>query len=66
MNVEHKLGIGAILSLAGGMGMVLAPTLGFTALGRPWSFIAGLVVGIACGIGVVLVVSGLLDRRARR
>jgi hypothetical protein len=43
--------------------MVLAPTLGATGLDKPWSFLAGFVVGIVCGLGITLVIYGLVARR---
>jgi hypothetical protein len=59
---QTKTGTGAVLAVLGGIGMALGPSLGATALGRPWSFIVGFMVGVATGIGVVLVISGLIDK----
>ena len=58
-----KTGIGAVLAIAGGLGMILGPTLGATLLGRPLSFLAGFVVGVLSGVGVALAISGMLDMR---
>jgi hypothetical protein len=46
--------------------MVIAPMLGATGLERPWSFLAGFVVGIVCGVGVALSIYGLVTRGRRR
>jgi hypothetical protein len=61
---SRKLGIGALLAILGGIGMVLAPTLGATHLARPWSFIAGFAVGIISGLGVALTIFGFFEKRA--
>lgn len=63
MDWRTKTGVGAVLAVFGGAGMALGPTLGATALGRPWSFLVGFVVGLVAGLGVALTVSGLIDRR---
>lgn len=66
VEVQQRLGAGAILAVLGGLGMTLGPTLGVSSLGEPWSFLAGFVDGVVTGIGVVLAVSGLIQvRRAR-
>lgn len=62
MGTTKRLGAGAVLSVLGGIGGALAPTLGVTALGRPWSFLAGFVLGLMAGTGVVLAISGLIER----
>jgi hypothetical protein len=43
--------------------MALGPVVGATTLGRPWSFLAGFVVGVIAGIGAALAVHGLIERR---
>jgi len=63
MHWRTKTGTGAVLGILGGVGMAVGPTLGAAELGRPWSFVGGFVVGLVAGIGVVLAVSGLVDRR---
>ena len=63
MEWQRKTGVGAVLGVLGGILVVLGPMLGLTELGRPWSFLVGFVVGVATGLGAVLAVSGLLDRR---
>jgi hypothetical protein len=63
VEVQQRLGAGAVLAILGGLGMALGPTLGATTLSAPWSFIAGFVDGVVTGIGVVLCVSGLIQIR---
>ena len=66
MSDDAKLGIGAALATFGGAGIILGPFLGLAGLGRPWSFLAGLVVGIAAGAGAALALAGLVARRSAR
>jgi hypothetical protein len=66
LGTTAKLGAGTVLSVLGGIGGALAPTLGATALGRPWSFLAGFVFGLMAGTGVVLAISGLIERKDER
>jgi len=61
----RKLALGAVLSSVGGLGIVLGPHLGASALPWPWSFLAGFAAGIASGLGTVLALAGLLERRHR-
>jgi hypothetical protein len=61
MEARMKCGVGAVLATLGGMAAVLAPTLGVTALERPWSFLAGFVVGLVGGLGVGLALFGLIE-----
>jgi len=63
MEWQRKTGVGAVLGVLGGIFVVVGPVLGLTELGRPWSFLVGFVVGVITGLGAVLTVSGLLDRR---
>jgi CBS-domain-containing membrane protein len=63
MDSKKSLGAGVVLVIFGGAGMILAPTLGATELARPWSFLAGFLVGIVAGLGVALTVHGLAGRR---
>ena len=66
MDTRTKLGLGSVLAILGALGMILAPTLGATALTRPWSFLAGFLVGVVCGLGVALTVAGLLEHRRQQ
>lgn len=63
---RQKAGLGSALATLGALGIVLGPKMGATALGKPWSFLAGFSVGVIAGIGVALAVSGLLDLRKRK
>jgi hypothetical protein len=63
MEWQQKTGVGAALSVLGAICMVVLPILGVTEIGRPWSFLLGFVIGVITGLGAVLAVSGLLDRR---
>jgi hypothetical protein len=63
MDSRRSLGIGVVLTIFGAAGMILAPTLGATALARPWSFAVGFLVGVMTGVGVALTVYGLISRR---
>ena len=65
LDTTRKLGAGTVLSVLGVLGGGFAPTLGVTALGRPWSFFAGFLFGLMAGVGVVLVISGLIEWRHR-
>lgn len=58
-----RLGLGAALSVLGGLGLVFGPRLGLTELGRPWTFLAGFGVGLVAGLGLVLAAAGLLGAR---
>jgi len=66
LDTQQKLAFGSALAVIGAAGIVIGPTLGFSNLLWPWSFILGFVFGILAGIGVVLTISGLIDRRAGR
>lgn len=63
MTTKNKIGLGSILAVFGGIGIVLGPSLGFTRLSEPWSFITGIIIGIIGGIGAVLSILGLLENR---
>lgn len=65
MKSKNKLVLGSFLTIFGGLGMILGPSLGFTELEGPWSFIAGFLSGIAVGTGVALVISGLISNRKK-
>jgi hypothetical protein len=61
-----RLGLGSALATIGGIAFVLGPALGLTDLGRPWTFLAGLAVGMTAGAGGALVIGGLLEKRKNR
>jgi len=63
VKTKHKIGFGAALAVFGGIGIILGPLLGFTHLGKPWSFITGFAVGVICAAGVVLSIFALLENR---
>lgn len=58
-----KLGSGSALATIGGIGILIGPALGLTELGRPWSFLAGLVLGMMTSAGGTLAIGGLLEKR---
>lgn len=66
METQTKLGVGAILATVGGVGIVAGALLGAGQLGRPWAFLLGFLLGVAAGIGSVLSIVGLAERRAAR
>lgn len=63
---SRKTPIGACLAALGGIGMSLTPTMGATELARPWSFLAGVLVGLSAGAGAALTVGGLIERKRQR
>jgi NhaP-type Na+/H+ or K+/H+ antiporter len=63
MDQRDKLATGAVLSTVGGLGIILNPILGWGQLSSPWSFLLGFVFGAMAGVGVVLALGGLVDRR---
>lgn len=63
MTTNKKLAVGAVLAVIGAAGIVIGPMLGFTAVGKPWSFILGFVFGVMAGTGAALSVFSLLERR---
>lgn len=58
-----KLGIGALMATLGGLMMILGPAIGLTDLGRPWTFLAGFLVGVIAGTGAALSIVGLIGVR---
>ena len=66
MPSSSKLALGSLLAVIGGLGMILGPTVGASALPVPWSFLAGFVAGLAGGLGMALTIFGLLERRQGR
>ena len=63
MSTTARLRLGAALAVTGAMGMLLAPSIGLSLRGRPWSFIVGFFVGVSAGCGVALSISGLIQLR---
>jgi hypothetical protein len=61
-----KMALGAVLATFGGASVVLFPLLGWSSIGRPWSFLLGFVVGIASGAGAALALFGLFERRGEQ
>jgi hypothetical protein len=66
MNPQRKMAYGAALAVLGGLATAIGPTLGLATLARPWSFIAGFLVGLLAGLGAALAIVGMLERRHRR
>jgi hypothetical protein len=66
MQTKSKLALGSTLGILGALGMILAPTLGATALPDPWSFVAGFVVGVSGGLGAALAIAGLIEYRRHK
>jgi hypothetical protein len=62
---QQKLGWGSLLAVIGAFGIVAGPLMGWSDLGRPWSFLLGFVFGVLGGMGATLSISGLIDRRSR-
>lgn len=63
MNPDRQLGIGAMLSVFGGVGIALIPLTSIMQVNRPWSFLSGFLLGVCAGSGAALCVWGLLKRR---
>jgi hypothetical protein len=64
MDARTKMGVGAVLAILGGLGIVVTLGLGLTAPERSWlDFFVGFIIGIACGIGTVLALTGLYEMR---
>ncbi len=63
VRTRTQLAVGTVLATFGALGMVLGAVLGAGSLGRPWAFIAGFLVGVATGLGCVLVVDGVATLR---
>jgi len=64
---KKRLAVGAMLSTLGALGVVLSILLDWTSLSQPYSFLVGLVFGLATGSGVALALHGLwLSRRKAR
>ncbi|MBU6998453.1 MAG: hypothetical protein HXS41_04790 [Theionarchaea archaeon] len=65
MKSEHKMSIGAVLTTFGALGIVLSLLLPID-LGRPLDFLLGCGVGVLSGLGAVLSLDGLLERRKKQ
>jgi len=63
--MSKKLSVGAALTTIGAVGIILSIVLGWTDVGRPWSFLIGFGFGVSAGIGVPLCLAGLWARRNR-
>lgn len=63
MKLEKELSIGAFLGTVGSVGIIISILFGAPDLARPWSFLVGFTVGVVTGIGVVLSLHGLIERR---
>lgn len=63
MNTQNKISLGSVLAVIGGVGIAISAIFGWTSLVRPWSFLLGFVLGVAAGVGVVLAIAGLIERR---
>jgi hypothetical protein len=63
MKKNTKLYLGSALSAVGGVLIIFVVFKGAPEWGNPWTFLAGLLNGIVAGIGVVLVISGLTDKK---
>ena len=62
-STQARIGLGSVLSSLGTLVMVFSLLLGWTAAPSPWDFVLGLTTGVLAGVGVVLVVHGLIQRR---
>jgi hypothetical protein len=63
MSTHAKLGLGAVLGVAGALGIVLALLLGWAAAPRPWGFLLGFIEGMISGLGATLGLVGLIEYR---
>lgn len=63
LDTRQKLGWGSLLAIIGAFGIVAGPSLGWSTLDRPWSYLTGFVFGVLGGVGATLSISGLIDRR---
>jgi hydrogenase/urease accessory protein HupE len=66
MNFKNKLPVGVIVAIIGCFGLIFASPLGFTTLSRPWSFIAGFIIGMIITLGLSLFITGLFERKQNR
>lgn len=66
MDARQKTAIGAVLDTLAGVGIALSIVFGWTSIDRPWGFLLGFLLGLASGLGTVLVISGLLGMRKGR
>jgi hypothetical protein len=63
MEATKKMSIGAFLSTIGGLGILIIFLLGPTDLGRILDFLIEFSLGILTGLGAILSISGLLEKR---
>ena len=63
MLTSPKLAFGALLTIFGAAGMVLAPAFGVSHLPPPWSFMSGFIFGLLAGAGLALAFAGLIEKR---
>ena len=63
VGTRTQLAVGTVLATFGALGVILGAILGIGSLGRPWAFVAGFLVGVATGLGCVLVVDGIATLR---
>ncbi|MBU7032386.1 MAG: hypothetical protein HXS53_07625 [Theionarchaea archaeon] len=59
-----KISIGAFLGTVGALGILLNFLMGPANLGRILDFLIGFSLGILTGLGAILSISGLLERRS--
>ncbi|MBU7014608.1 MAG: hypothetical protein HXS52_01300 [Theionarchaea archaeon] len=66
MKSEHKMSIGAVMASIGSLVLVLSLLVGPMDLGRPLDFLMGFGVGLCTGLGLVLSINGLIERRREK
>ena len=63
MEATKKMSIGAFLGAIGGLGILIIFLLGPTDLGRILDFLIEFSLGILTGLGAILSIGGLLEKR---
>lgn len=67
MDAKNKMGLGSVLAIIGGLGMIIVPGLGLTSPDLTVrDFIIGFAVGLTCGVGAALALTGMLEMRRDR
>jgi hypothetical protein len=66
MNAQLKISLGSVLTLIGAAGFVFSVIFGWASLLSPWNFLLGFFLGIAAGMGTVMVIAGFLEQRRMR